>query len=280
MSQSFESNPQYTDFECNMSIMHSRFSEIRKFYLGSENQGISGIPHDHAHPNVDHKERIALFHNGRIANQEDLKSDLSLNWPEQAALISMKKITDSQLITALIGCYMDSGLSLKEALKTVIEQKIIGTYRLAVMELNNPDAIYFIKNSGEFALGQGKQNDEIVVSSDASIFKAEDMANRFQHRMIPNNELLTVNKECKFEFEKISKKINVARNPKATFDYFMHEEIVESIDAVDQVTDFGGKIISNHQVILGGFERSKQELVLIQDLIISAKGSSLIYQAT
>lgn len=51
--------------------------------------------------------------------------------------------------------------------------------------------------------------------------------------MIPNNELLVVSKDCKCEFEKFEKKLNVARNPKATFDYFMHEEIVGSIDAVD-----------------------------------------------
>jgi hypothetical protein len=37
----------------------------------------------------------------------------------------------------------------------------------------------------------------------------------------------------------------------------MHEEIVESIDAIDLATDFGGKFISDHQVLLGGFEKAK-----------------------
>jgi hypothetical protein len=41
----------------------------------------------------------------------------------------------------------------------------------------------------------------------------------------------------------------------------MHEEIYESIDAVDQATDFGGKFISNHQVVLGGLEKAKTELL-------------------
>jgi len=56
----------------------------------------------------------------------------------------------------------------------------------------------------------------------------------------------------------------------------MHEEIVESIDAVDLATDFGGKFISDHQVYLGGFSKSKHELLLIEDLIISAHGTSEI----
>jgi hypothetical protein len=40
----------------------------------------------------------------------------------------------------------------------------------------------------------------------------------------------------------------------------MHEELYESIDAIDQATDFGSKFISNHQIVLGGFEKSKDEL--------------------
>lgn len=30
------------------------------------------------------------------------------------------------------------------------------------------------------------------------------------------------------------------------FDHIMHEEIVEGIDAIELVTDFGGKFISDH----------------------------------
>ena len=56
----------------------------------------------------------------------------------------------------------------------------------------------------------------------------------------------------------------------------MHEEIVESIDAVDKATDFGSKFISPHQVLLGGFEKAKDELEQIEDLIIQAIGSSNI----
>lgn len=41
----------------------------------------------------------------------------------------------------------------------------------------------------------------------------------------------------------------------------MHEEIYESIDAVDSATDHGGKFISEHQVVLGGFDKAKEELV-------------------
>jgi glucosamine 6-phosphate synthetase-like amidotransferase/phosphosugar isomerase protein len=53
------------------------------------------IPEDHAHPNMDYKDRIALFHNGRIANSEDLLNqigEMKVQLPEGQTL---KNMTDS-----------------------------------------------------------------------------------------------------------------------------------------------------------------------------------------
>lgn len=60
------------------------------------------------------------------------------------------------------------------------------------------------------------------------------------------------------------------------FDHIFHEEIVESIDSIELVTDFGNKFISDNQVYLGGFYKNRSELMLIEDLIISATGTSII----
>lgn len=60
---------------------------------------------------------------------------------------------------------MDQGVSLKEALKNVVEKKLMGTWRLAVMSTEAPDHLYFVKNSGDFILGQ-TANSVVVTSSD------------------------------------------------------------------------------------------------------------------
>lgn len=57
---------------CGISILHSRIADLNLQY--NEAEGLEAIPEDHAHPNIDYKDRIALFHNGRIANSEDLLS--------------------------------------------------------------------------------------------------------------------------------------------------------------------------------------------------------------
>ena len=53
------------------------------------------------------------------------------------------------------------------------------------------------------------------------------------------------------------------RKPKRGYSHIFEEEVLESIDAMSAVTDDGAKFISEHQVVLGGFERAKEELVLI-----------------
>ena len=65
---------------------------------------------------------------------------------------------------------MDKGVDIKDALKTVVEQKLIGTYSIAIMEVKNPERMIFVKNSGDFVLGLSKNNDELLVSSDSSVF--------------------------------------------------------------------------------------------------------------
>jgi len=43
---------------------------------------LGAIPINHAHPNIDNKQRIALFHNGSIANYDELlkeAKDLKFN---------------------------------------------------------------------------------------------------------------------------------------------------------------------------------------------------------
>jgi hypothetical protein len=133
---------------------------------------------------------------------------------------------------------------------------------MAAIELDKPKQVLFVKNSGEFVIGYSKEDNEIIVTSEGSIFKS--LEHKFNKIDIPDNHIVDVNSTtCEYSFEKLEKKIIVERNASSLFDHIMHEEIIGSIDAVDQSTDFGSKFISNHQVVLGGFEKAKEELIHI-----------------
>ena len=56
----------------------------------------------------------------------------------------------------------------------------------------------------------------------------------------------------------------------------MQEEVFESLEAMSAVTDDGAKFISDHQVVLGGFERAREELTMIKNMLVAANGTSFI----
>lgn len=60
-----------------------------------------------------------MFHNGLIANFDELVKEIVEN--NLGTSHSTKNMTDSQLITTLISAELDKNLSLKIALKNVVE---------------------------------------------------------------------------------------------------------------------------------------------------------------
>ncbi len=139
-----------TPIQSKIGILHSRYASNKGLFKNS-----------FAHPHFDIKNRIALFHNGFIANQKDLQKELK-------TVAGCEADTDSQLIARLIGIEMDEGLSAKEALKNIVEKKLMGTWKLAMMSLEDPTSVYLVKNSGEFMLG--KNETSVVITSEPSFF--------------------------------------------------------------------------------------------------------------
>lgn len=128
-------------------------------------------------------------------------------------------------------------------------------------------------------LGINKDKTEVIVSTEINVITSNPKNEKFSLTHIPNHVLCELKtKTCEFSFTKLEKKINLEsqRKPKPTYNHIVHEEIIESIDAVDKATDFGGKFISDNQVVLGGFENAFLELSQVQDLLIQAIGSSYI----
>lgn len=150
----------------------------------------------------------------------------------------------------------------------------MGTWKLALMPLEDPDHLYFIKNSGQLFVCKD-DNKSVVVTTEDNLFDSE-FEEKYEVQKIQNNNLVDLKSDLTYTVEKLQKKFTVDRHPKFGFSHIFEEEVYESADAVNAAIDFGQKFISNHQVYLGGFEKNKEELKLIQNLMIGALGSSKI----
>ena len=67
----------------------------------------------------------------------------------------------------MLGKLLKEGQDIKTAIQTLIETKLIGTWRLAIILTAEPNKIYVTKNAGP--LFMGKSSGSIVICSDQSI---------------------------------------------------------------------------------------------------------------
>lgn len=136
---------------------HSKIAIVHSRYASNRRQ----IDLKHAHPVSDSQSRILVFHNGFITNTSELVQEIAESGEVASEL--KENLTDSQLIAVMIGAELDKGHNLRQAVKNVIEQKLLGTWRLVVMARNDARCLYASTNSG--VLFMGKSADSIILSS-------------------------------------------------------------------------------------------------------------------
>ena len=100
-----------------------------------------------AHPHFDHQRRIAVVHNGIIGNYHELKKELK----EQYDIVPISE-TDTEVVALLIGCELDRGLSLPDAI-TKATEKLEGAYSFVLISVLEPDNMYVFKNTGTMVIG-------------------------------------------------------------------------------------------------------------------------------
>jgi len=139
------------DLTSKMCVIHSRYASRR-----------GTIRDTQAHPVFDEENRVAVFHNGFVTNFKELIREL---FPKKDP--AKVNLTDSELIAVMLGRELDTGVDLKTAITNLVETKLMGTWRMAIVPVKEPNLIYFIKNAGQFFIG--RSDNSIVVCSDQEI---------------------------------------------------------------------------------------------------------------
>jgi glucosamine 6-phosphate synthetase-like amidotransferase/phosphosugar isomerase protein len=100
-----------------------------------------------AHPHFDHKNRIALVHNGIIFNYFEIKKDL-----EEKHGIKARSDTDTEIVCLQIGLFLDQGISLFDSINKAVEV-LEGAYSFVLISILDPEAMYIVKNTGTMVIG-------------------------------------------------------------------------------------------------------------------------------
>lgn len=229
-----------------------------------------GEPSDeNAHPHCDAANRIAVVHNGIIENAASLRARLI------AEGVALRSQTDTEVLAHLIAAAQTD--SLGDAVRQVLHG-ISGTYALAVLDAEHPDAIVVARNGGPVVLGVGER--EMFVASDPAALVAHTRS--VVH--LDDGEIAVVRADG-FETStleggataKVPSMIDWTTGSfeKGDFAHYMRKEIVEQPDAVRRT--LSGRLEPRFQTAhLGGIEMSASELLDIQRVKILGCGSAYI----
>jgi len=129
---------------------------IEETQAGKKAEGFVGIGHTrwatHGKPSVENAHphqsgRFVLVHNGIIENENTLRNKYLKN-------TVFKSKTDTEVIVWLLEKFVSGGEDVTSAIRHLIDE-LQGSYALAILDTQNPDIIYAVKNKSPLLIGRG-----------------------------------------------------------------------------------------------------------------------------
>lgn len=243
-----------------------------KVGIGHTRWATHGEPNDiNSHPHLSQSGKIAVVHNGIIENYTSLKKKLI----ERGRTFQSQ--TDTEIVAQLIEeIYTTSkGVTFEQAIQLTLKQ-IVGTYGLAIVNIDEPDKIFIARKGSPLLLGVGE--DEMFIASDAS--PIVEFTNKVVY--LDDGEMAVVTKNS-YEVKTIDDisltkevhelAISLDEIEKAGYPHFMLKEIFEQPRSLADC--LRGRInVKNHTIQLGGIEDVMDELVNVKRIVIAACGTS------
>jgi glucosamine--fructose-6-phosphate aminotransferase (isomerizing) len=257
-----------------------KISQLEGVLNGNPVHGSIGIAHTrwathgqpnecNAHPHVDCKGEIAVVHNGIIENYSALRTMLKKQGH------TFKSETDTEVLAHLIETAMGPGDPLEDAVIDALNL-VEGTYGIAVISSKDPNKIVCARKGSPLLIGLGE----------GEYYVASDVAAILQHTrqvvylddgemgvLTPAGyEVLDLNaRRIKKGVSKIDWSLDEIE--KGGFDHFMLKEIYEQPNTIQNT--MRGRLVEDEGFSkLGGLNLTKEELLALDQIIITACGTS------
>lgn len=204
-------------FKTNMGIGHTRWAT----------HGI--VNYDNSHPHISNNKRFILVHNGVIENYRKLKIDYLSDY-------SFYSETDSEVIVNLIEFYSKK-MCTESAIRKAVS-KLEGSYALLILDNENKDTIYCVKNKTPLLIGVS--DDGITIASDIIAFP-KDVNKYFsfedQRIAVIKNSDIRIMDLMGFDIKPVFKdlKLDSYDVTKGDYDHYMLKEIEEQPNVIRRI---------------------------------------------
>jgi glucosamine--fructose-6-phosphate aminotransferase (isomerizing) len=255
-----------------------KIAKLEAVIAGDPVDGMLGIGHTrwathgapterNAHPHLSDDCTVAVVHNGIIENATVLRGALEDIGHE------FRSETDTEVIAHLIEELYDSSLE-----KAVIQalRKIEGTYGIAVISSREPGKMVAARKGSPLLIGVG--NGENFLASDASAI----LAHTRQVVYLDDGDVAVIDRDgyrvIDLDATPLPREIDridwdLAEIERGGFAHFMLKEIFEQPQSVEN-TMRGRLILEDGTAKLGGLNLSQEDLLRIDNIVITACGTS------
>jgi glucosamine--fructose-6-phosphate aminotransferase (isomerizing) len=255
-----------------------KIAKLEAVIAGDPVDGMLGIGHTrwathgapterNAHPHLSDDCTVAVVHNGIIENATVLRGALEDIGHE------FRSETDTEVIAHLIEELYDSSLE-----KAVIQalRKIEGTYGIAVISSREPGKMVAARKGSPLLIGVG--NGENFLASDASAI----LAHTRQVVYLDDGDVAVIDRNgyrvIDLDATPLPREIDridwdLAEIERGGFAHFMLKEIFEQPQSVEN-TMRGRLILEDGTAKLGGLNLSQDDLLRIDNIVITACGTS------
>lgn len=236
--------------------------------IGHTRWATHGEPSDvNAHPHLDKKGMIAVVHNGIIENHQSLRSML-----RQKGVVFVSQ-TDTEVIAHLLSdLYDGSMVSTLQKVGTILE----GSYALAVLCAQEPDAVFCIRKASPLIIGFG--DGENFIASDIPAL----LSHTRQIDILADNEIAEIRSHSVKVYEHLGQTRalhptyidwDIEAAEKSGFAHFMLKEIYEEPLALNRT--FSAHVNKDDmQLRIAAFPLSKREVKSLHGITIVACGTA------
>jgi glucosamine--fructose-6-phosphate aminotransferase (isomerizing) len=236
---------------------------------------ISGIGHtrwathggrtdENAHPHTDSKNRIALCHNGTIANSHELRKKL------ESQGVKFTSETDTEVIAALVGLFLDKGFDSKSALTQAL-QACDGSWGIAMINKDQPEEIIVACNGSPMVIGLGESKKYIASETSAFSKYTKNFISMKDGEIGVITASSTTLDNVKDRVQQASDEvIHLTPHPHP---HFTIKECLEQPEAIARALSYGARLHGS-KVVLGGLDQNIAKFQNVNSVLLTGCGTS------
>lgn len=243
-----------------ISIFHSRWRTT------------GGKTDENSHPHLDTYSKFSICHNGIIENYLELKLFL------EQKNYTFKSETDTEVIVNLISYYYSMLNNVSNAIKLALS-KLEGTYALVIACIDTPNSLYCIRHGSPLLIGFSSDKSFAMIASEHYGFDKKIKS----YITINVNDLILLTKSE--NVVKIESSENNVYDMRAinlmdvahSCEPYLHwtlKEINDQVISCKNALNGNGRIDENGNVKLGGLYDNSHKLLMCDNLIMLACGTS------